>query len=83
MATITTRADIGEGAYQKVRIWKSLTLANADVLVTGMTDVWAVHIADTTKWAAGGWTVGTGTNRGKVTFNLGAGYTGRVVVIGR
>lgn len=83
MATLTTKADIGEGAYQKVRIWKALTVGNADVLVTGMTDVWAVHISDPSKWAAGGWSVGTGANRGKVTFNLSGSASQRVVVIGR
>jgi hypothetical protein len=83
MATITTRFDVGEGAAQKIRIWKALTITNGDVLVTGMTDVWAVLISDPSKWAAGGWSVGTGTNRGKVTFNLSGSASQRILIFGR
>lgn len=83
MATVTTKCDVREQGSQYSKIWKSLTLNNADVLVTGLIEVWDVHLSDPTKWAAGGWTVGTGANRGKVTFNLGGAFTGRVVVYGR
>ena len=83
MATVKTKADLYELGNQKSRLWKSLTLNNGDILVTGLKDVWAVIISDTTKWAAGGWTVGSGSTAGQVTFNLGAAFTGRVYVFGR
>lgn len=83
MATLTTKHNVREQGSQNTKVWKSITLSNADVLVTGFLEVWAVWISDPTKWAAGGWTVGTGANRGKITFNLGAPFTGRLVVMGR
>jgi hypothetical protein len=83
MATVKTKADLYDLANERARIWKSLTLNNGDVLVTGLKDVWLVSISDSTKWAAGGWTVGTGTTAGQVTFNLTGAFTGRVYVIGR
>jgi hypothetical protein len=85
MATIKTKPDTREQGSQYSMIWKSLTLANGDVLVTGFKDVWAVLISDNTKWAAGGWTVNAPTSKpyGQVTFNLGGAFTGKVVVFGR
>ena len=83
MATLTTKCDVREQGSQYSKIWKSITIANGDVLTTGFKDVWAVLISDNSKWAAGGWTVGTGANIGKITFNLGSSFTGRVVVFGR
>lgn len=83
MATLTTKPDVREQGSQYSKVYKSLTLSNGDILVTGFKDVWAVLISDNSKWAAGGWTVGTGTSAGKITFNLGGAFTGRVVVFGR
>ena len=83
MATVKTKADVYELGNQKSRVWKSLTLNNGDILVTGLKDVWAVLIEDETKWAAGGWTAGSGTTAGQVTFNLTGAFTGRVYVFGR
>jgi len=79
MATVKTKCDVREQGSQYSKVWKSLALANADVLVTGFKDVWAVFISDNTKWAAGGWTA----SAGNVTFNLGGAFTGKVVVLGR
>ncbi len=83
MATVKTKADIYGLATDKTRVWKTITLSNADVLVTGLKDVWSVAISDPSKWAAGGWTVGSGTTAGQVTFNLSAPFTGRVYILGR
>lgn len=83
MATITTRADVYLNGNENTRVWKSLTLANGDILKTGLIEVWAVLIQDPTKWSTPSWTVGSGSTRGNVTFTLTGAYTGRVVVIGR
>ncbi len=83
MATITTKFDVENVGTNRVRVWKSQTLNSGDVLVTGLIEVWAVLIQDPTKWATPSWAVGTGVNRGKVTFTLTGATTGRVVVIGR
>lgn len=83
MATVKTKYDVAELGNQKSRVWKSLTLNNGDILVTGLKDVWAVLISDNSKWAAGGWSVGSGTTAGQVTFNLTGAATVRVVVFGR
>lgn len=83
MATLTTKFDVENVGTSRVRIWKSLALANGDILNTGLIEVWAVFIQDPTKWSTPSWSVGSGANRGKVTFTLTGSTTGRVVVIGR
>jgi hypothetical protein len=83
MANIKTKPDVMELGNQKSRVWKSQALSTGDVLFTGMLEVWGVLIQDASKWAAGGWTVGTGATRGQVTFNLSAPTTGRIMVFGR
>lgn len=83
MATLKTKADLYDLGNTKTRLWKSLTLNNGDVLVTGLKDVWAVVISDASKWAAGGWSVSTVNSVAQVTFNLTGAFTGRVYVIGR
>lgn len=83
MATIKTKADLYDLANERARIWKSLSIADGDVLVTGLKDVWAVHLSDPTKWGTGGWTVGSGSTAGQVTIHLSQPFTGRVYVIGR
>lgn len=83
MATIKTKADLYDLANERARVWKSLTISTGDILVTGLKDVWFVGISDPSKWAAGGYTIGSGTTAGQVTFNLSAPFTGRVYVIGR
>ena len=84
MAALKTKADLYELGSQKSRVWKSLALSNGDTLTTGLKDVWAVLISDSSKWAAGGFTVST-DGKGTVTFNLAGGgpFTLKVVVFGR
>ena len=83
MATLTTKEDIRERGSQFSKVWKSITLNSGDILNTGNLEVWNVSIQDSTKWATPGWTVGTGANRGKITFTLTGTFTGRLVVFGR
>lgn len=83
MADVKTKHDVRTVGSDQTKVWKSLTLNNGDVLFTGLLEVWDVSISDPTKWAAGGWTVGTGSSRGRVTFNLTGASTVRVVVRGR
>lgn len=83
MADVKTKSNIENVGSERVRVWKSLTLNSGDVLFTGLLEVWAVIISDPTKWSTPSWVVGTGVNRGKITFTLTGAFTGRVVVIGR
>lgn len=83
MANIKTKADIYGLATDKTRVWKTITINNGDVLITGLKDVWSVAISDPSKWTTGGWTVGSGTTAGQVTFNLTGAFTGRVYILGR
>lgn len=83
MANVTTKPDVRHNGNVVEYVWKSITLNSGDILISGLLEVWEVAIQDPTKWATPSWTVGTGTNRGKITVTLTGPHVGRVVVRGR